>query len=204
MTNGIFNVGEEMRRALVATSVLELAVGSIVTETTDAIVNPAQSSLFPGGGVDGEIHLWGGTRIWRECRDLNGCETGDAKITGGGDLRARYVIHTVGPIWRGGDAGEADALASCYRRCLEVAAENGVGSLAFPAISTGDYGYPMEEAAAIALRPVIMYLKAHEALRLVRFVLKGRKAFELHSVALDKALAEEGWMENPATRPRGE
>lgn len=188
----MFDASQEMRRITVGTTILELVVGNIVTETTDAIVNPAQTSLFPGGGVDGEIHLWGGTRIWQECRDLDGCETGDAKITVGGDLQAKFVIHTVGPIWIDGNAGEPEALASCYRRCLEVASEHDLHSIAFPAISTGDYGYPMEEAAVVALHAVVQYLKAHQGLHLVRFVLKGRKAFLYHWAALEKVIAEEG------------
>lgn len=182
------NVSAEYRSATVGSTVLEIMVGNIVTETTDAIVNPAQKSLFPGGGVDGEIHLWGGARIWRECRDLKGCETGDAKMTSGGDLPARYVIHTVGPIWSGGKAGEAEALASCYRRCLEVAAENGVHSIAFPAISTGDYGYPLADAAAVCLRSLIEFLETRPGPSLVRLVLKGRKAFDLHVSALEAVL----------------
>jgi O-acetyl-ADP-ribose deacetylase (regulator of RNase III) len=174
-----------LRRISVNATVLELVVGNIVTEETEAIVNPAQKSLFPGGGVDGEIHLWGGSQIWQECRELNGCEPGDAKITTGGDLRALYVIHTVGPIWSGGDTGEAEALASCYRRCLEVASENHIRSIAFPAISTGNYSYPLEEAAEISLRTVVQWLKTNDAVSLVRFIVKGRTAFDLHSTVLD-------------------
>ena len=178
----------EFRSVQIGAARLELVVGNIAFEATDAIVNPAQTSLFPGGGADGEIHLWGGRRLMEACRDLNGCETGDAKITTGGDLQARYVIHTVGPIWTGGGSGEADALACCYRRCLEVATENGVRSLAFPAISTGDYGYPMDLAAPVALGAVIGYLRSRPGPNLVRFVLKGRRAFDLHSMALNRLL----------------
>lgn len=186
-----FAENDAFRQALFGKAILELEVGNLVTESTDAIVNPAQTTLFPGGGVDGEIHLWGGPRIWEACRDLHGCETGDAKISTGGELKARYVVHTVGPVWTGGSAGEADALASCYRRCLEVAAENGAESLAFPAISTGHYGYPMEEAATIALCTVVHYLRSHDNFRLVRFVLKGRDAFALHALVMDRVLSEE-------------
>jgi O-acetyl-ADP-ribose deacetylase (regulator of RNase III) len=203
MTDQRLDANQEIRRTTVGSTVLELVVGNIITEETDAIVNPAQTTLFPGGGVDGEIHLWGGTRIWQECRELNGCKTGDAKITTGGDLQAKYVIHTVGPIWTGGNAGEPDALASCYHRCLEVAAENGLHSIAFPAISTGSYGYPIEQAAEIALRAVIAYLQAHQGLRLVRLVLKGRRAFMLHSAALDKVEAEAGLTASTTAQPGG-
>lgn len=199
MTSNAFEASLEIRRALVGKALLELEVGNIVTEATDAIVNPAQATLFPGGGVDGEIHLWGGPRLWQECRALNGCRTGDAKITTGAELQARYVIHTVGPIWSGGNAGEAEALASCYRRCLEVASENGIHSLAFPAISTGNYGYPVEEDAIIALCSVIEYLKAYDSPRLVRFVLKGREAFVLHAAALDKMMTKEEPKEDTTT-----
>lgn len=179
---------DEIRRTTVGTAALELVVGNIVRESTDAIVNPAQRDLSPGAGVDGDIHLWGGSQIEEECRALDGCDTGDAKITSGGDLTAKYVIHTVGPIWTGGEAGEADALASCYRRCLEVAEEHGLRSISFPAISTGHYGYPLREAATIALATVIIYLKAHPGCVQVRFILKGRNAFEAFGDVLDRML----------------
>lgn len=175
----------EMKQAVIGTTMLEIVVGNIVREETQAIINPAQTSLFPGGGVDGEIHLWGGTQIWQECRALDGCQTGDAKLTTGGDLPAEYIIHTVGPIWSGGSNGEAAALALCYRRCLEVAQANDIRSIAFPAISTGHYGYPIQEAAEIALGTVISLLKINNHFALIRFVLKGRQAFEAHCVALE-------------------
>lgn len=183
------NIQGKMMKINIRTSSIEIVVGNIVTDDTQAIVNPAQKSLYPGCGVDGQIHLWGGEQIQRECGELNGCETGDAKITTGGELQAPFVIHTVGPIWSGGNAGEPELLASCYRRCLEVAFENGIESIAFPAISTGDYGYPVEQAAPIALKAVIQYLKVHDKPHFVRFVLKGRKAFELHCSALDDLMS---------------
>lgn len=176
-------------KTFIRNSVLEIVVGNLVTEDTQAIVNPAQKSLYPGCGVDGQIHLWGGDQIQRECGELNGCETGHAKITTGGELQAQFVIHTVGPIWSGGSAGEPELLASCYRRCLEVASENGIESIAFPAVSTGDYGYPIEQAAPIAIKTVTEYLMAHDKPHLVRFVLKGRRAFDLHCSALNDLMA---------------
>jgi O-acetyl-ADP-ribose deacetylase (regulator of RNase III) len=150
---------------------LELVRGDITQQNTAAIVNAANSTLLGGGGVDGAIHRAGGPAILAACRELGGCATGDAKLTTGGLLKARYVIHTVGPIYRDGRHGEPVQLASAYRRSLEVAAEHAIASLAFPSISTGAYGYPIGDAARIALATVADGLRRFATIRLVRFVL---------------------------------
>ena len=152
---------------------IEVVRGDITAQEVDAVVNAANSSLLGGGGVDGAIHRAGGPAILAECRVLGGCDTGDAKATTAGDLRARWVIHTVGPVWHGGGSGESDQLASCHRRSLEVAVELGARSMAFPAISCGVYGYPPELAAPVALGAV----RGH-GLDVVRFVLFGDDTYE--------------------------
>ncbi len=171
---------------------LELVQGDITQQDTEAIVNAANNSLLGGGGVDGAIHRAGGPAILAECRKLGGCATGDAKITTGGRLKARYVIHAVGPIYRReGKERAAKLLASAYRRSLEVATEKGVRSVAFPSISTGAYGYPLEEAAPIALQTVHDYLvsRPNSGIELVRFVLYGPRAYQAYADALTKLRA---------------
>lgn len=159
---------------------LQIVRGDLTTESVDAIVNAANSSLLGGGGVDGAIHRAGGPAILAECRLLGGCATGDAKATTAGELPARYVIHTVGPVWRGGDAGEPELLASCHRRSLDVARELGARTVAFPAISCGVYGYPAELAAGVAVGTVRTY--AHDV-DVVRFVLFGDDTYDAFAAA---------------------
>src|SRR5262249_20298420 len=156
----------------VAGASIELVLGDITHQTTDAIVNAANTTLLGGGGVDGAIHRAGGPAILEECRGLGGCATGDAKLTGGGRLRARAVIHAVGPVYRDGRRGEPELLARAYRRSLAVAVEHGLRSIASPSISTGAYRFPVAEAARIALGTAAEFLADHPgALERVRFVL---------------------------------
>jgi O-acetyl-ADP-ribose deacetylase (regulator of RNase III) len=149
---------------------IRITQGDITREKVDAIVNAANSRLAGGGGVDGAIHRAAGPELLAACRKLGGCETGDAKITPGFRLPARFVIHAVGPVYHDGRRGEPELLASCYRRALEIAIEHGLKTIAFPAISTGVYGYPFAEATQIALRTVATFLREHPEIKQVRLV----------------------------------
>jgi len=174
---------------------LSIIRGDITRQNTDAIVNAANSSLMGGGGVDGAIHRAGGAAILEECRQIVARQgrlpTGKAVITTGGNLKARFVIHTVGPVWHGGHGGEAELLASAYRESLKVAAENNLNSVSFPSISTGAYGYPVTEAARVALKAVASFLKENiTPIKEVVFVLFDSATFQSYSSALEK-MAEE-------------
>jgi len=164
--------------------VLSLVEGDITKQVTEAIVNAANRGLRGGGGVDGAIHRAGGPKILDECIKIGGCETGEAVITTGGNLKAKYVIHTVGPVYRDGLHNEPKLLENAYKNSLKLASSRGVKSVAFPSISTGAYGYPLEDAAGIALNTTINYLREHSDIELVRFVLFGQRALEVYEKKL--------------------
>ena len=175
-------------KANIGGATIELHQGDITLEEVDAIVNAANSSLAGGGGVDGAIHRRGGPAIMAEtdAKYPRGCPTGSAVISTAGNLKARYVIHAVGPVWGGGVRGEAELLAGAYRRSLELAVENDCRSIALPALSTGAYHYPMDQAARVALRTAIEFLREHGRPELVRFVLFDAGAYGAFAAALDK------------------
>ena len=167
----------------IAGGTLSLIVGDITQEETEAIVNAANEGLRGGGGVDGAIHRAGGPAIMAACRQIGYCPTGQAVITTGGNLKARFVIHTVGPIYRGGTAGEDKLLKSAYLESLKLASSRGIKSVAFPSISTGAYGFPLNEAAHLALKTIVDYLKEHDDIKTIRFVLFDQRT---HNVFLQE------------------
>jgi len=178
MGNVKFNIGG---------SVLEIVQGDITKQDTEAIVNAANKQLAPGGGVAGAIHRAAGPELWEECKKLGGCETGEAKITSGYNLSARHVIHTVGPVYNNTPQNARD-LESCYRNSLSLAVRHGLRSISFPAISTGIFGYPLEEAAEVSLYAVVKFLQEHNKPELVRFVLFGEKELDVFTKSMQKIM----------------
>ena len=167
---------------------IEVVEGDITKQAVDAIVNAANTTLLGGGGVDGAIHRAAGPELLAESRTLGGCASGQAKITRGHRLAAKWVIHTVGPVWRNGRHGEEELLASCYRSCFALAEQQGIRTIAFPSISTGAYGFPMERAARIAVRETKKFLEGKTSIERVLLVCFGEDAREIHSQALEEAL----------------
>ncbi|MBI5587624.1 MAG: O-acetyl-ADP-ribose deacetylase [Deltaproteobacteria bacterium] len=170
----------------IGSTTVSLVRGDITVEETDAIVNAANSRLAGGGGVDGAIHRAGGPRIMEECRKIGGCPTGNAVITTGGGLKARYVIHTVGPVYRDGSHGEEELLKKAYRESLKLAVKKGLKTVSFPSISTGAYGYPVEKASEAALSTVMEFIKNNKGLDLVKFVLFSDRDLTAYTRALEK------------------
>lgn len=166
--------------------------GDIVRMNTQAIVNAANTSLLGGGGVDGAIHRAAGSELLRECETLGGCKTGEAKITGGYRLKAEYVIHTPGPIWRGGNWDEAELLASCYKSCFALAKEFEITSIAFPSISTGVYRFPVEDAAVIAVREIMEYLKENPEMEKVIMVCYDDQTYKVYEKESKKYMLKHG------------
>jgi O-acetyl-ADP-ribose deacetylase (regulator of RNase III) len=169
-------------------TLIVLACGDITEESTEAIVNAANEGLAGGAGVDGAIHRAGGPEIMAQCRKIGGCPTGQAVITTGGNLKAKYVIHTVGPIYRGGKRNEAKFLQSAYRESLELALQNNLQSISFPAISTGVYGYPIDEAAHVALKICIDFARENTGIKLIRHILFNHRVYEIFSTEFKKLL----------------
>jgi len=169
---------------------VSIKMGDITKESVDAIVNAANSGLRGGGGVDGAIHRAGGPKIMEECRKIGGCPPGQAVLTTGGNLSARYVIHTVGPIYRGGQRGEEETLQNAYVNSLSLASQNSIRSLAFPSISTGVYGYPIEKAAQVVLKTCLQYIEEHQDFDVVNFVLFSQKDYDVYAKTLKAVFPE--------------
>ncbi len=167
---------------------LTVVEGDITRQPVEAIVNAANTTLLGGGGVDGAIHRAAGPELLAECRTLGGCATGQAKITKGYRLPAKWVIHTVGPVWRDGKHGEDELLAGCYRRCFALVEQHHIRTVAFPSISTGAYGFPMDRAARIAVRETVTFLERNASVEKVLLVCFGRNAFEIHAQAVTAAV----------------
>ena len=167
---------------------LKILLGNITTQDTDAIVNAANNSLLGGGGVDGAIHGAAGKELLAECKTLNGCNTGDAKITKGYNLKARYVIHIVGPVWHGGNHNEADLLKSCYKKSLDLAVLNNIVSISFPAISTGVYRFPVNQATQIAITEAMNFLNANENFGKIRFVCFDENTYRIYLETMKELL----------------
>jgi O-acetyl-ADP-ribose deacetylase (regulator of RNase III) len=167
---------------------IEVVEGDITKQVVDAIVNAANTTLLGGGGVDGAIHRAAGPELLAECRTLGGCATGHAKITKGYRLPAKWVIHTVGPVWRDGQHGEDDLLASCYRTCFTLVKQHAIRTIAFPSISTGAYGFPMERAAPIAARETKAFLEHNSSVTKVLLVCFGNSALQIHSQAVKEVI----------------
>lgn len=165
---------------------IEIIIGDITKQNVDAIVNAANKSLLGGGGVDGAIHRAAGPNLLNECRTLNGCETGQAKITKGYNLPAKYVIHTVGPIWNGGHNNENEQLANCYKNSLNLAVENYIKSIAFPSISTGVYGFPIEQASEIALNEILKFIRNNSSIENIKIVCFGNRPFDVYNEKYNK------------------
>jgi O-acetyl-ADP-ribose deacetylase len=180
---------EKVKQTTIGATLLTLTIGDITQEETDAIVNAANSSLMGGGGVDGAIHRAGGPQILEECRRIRNekgeCPTGEAVITGGGKLKSRHVIHAVGPVWRGGKARESELLRRAYTNSLKLAVANNVLTVSFPSISTGVYGFPIEQASRIAFTAVSDFIRDHDSLKEVRFIVFSAKDYDVYAPLFD-------------------
>jgi len=170
-------------------SILELFNGDITVQDTEAIVNAANKQLSPGGGVSGAIHRAAGSQLWEECKKLGGCNTGKAKLTSGYNLGAKYVLHTVGPVYSG-SISDPEYLKDCYKNCLLLASQNKIKSISFPSISTGVFGYPIKEASIVALKTIINFLKEHQEIELVQMVLFTEDTYNTYKSSLEKILKD--------------